>query len=66
MAAMSDPAGATSDPAAVVQRQLEAYNARDLEAFLAVFSADVVVVSGDDGSLIAGNREEMRPRYEQR
>jgi hypothetical protein len=36
---MSDPASA-SDPAAVVQRQLEAYNRKDVDAWLATYAAD--------------------------
>lgn len=31
----------TTDPAAVVQRQLEAYNARDLDALMATYADDV-------------------------
>jgi hypothetical protein len=33
----------TFDPAAFAQRQLDAYNARDLERFLAQYTEDVVV-----------------------
>lgn len=33
----------TFDPAALAQRQLDAYNARDLEGFLAAYTEDVAV-----------------------
>lgn len=35
------PDADANPPGSVVQRQLDAYNARDLEAFLATFDADV-------------------------
>ncbi|GBF92024.1 hypothetical protein Rsub_04748 [Raphidocelis subcapitata] len=50
----------------VVQRQLEAYNARDLEAFLAVFDDDVQAVDAETGAQIATSAAELRPRYERR
>lgn len=37
---MSDASLSVDDPAALVQRQLEAYNAKDVEAWLATYAAD--------------------------
>lgn len=49
-------------PAAVVQRQLEAYNARDLEALLAVYAPDARQYEHPD-RLLATGTEEMRARF---
>ena len=46
-----------------VEAQLEAYNARDVERFLACYSADVVVQDGAGTTLMQG-REAMRAEYE--
>ncbi len=51
------------NPAAVAQAQLDAYNARDLERFLAVYHPDVIVARKPSGEIIAKGREAMRPRY---
>jgi hypothetical protein len=53
-------------PVSVVQRQLEAYNARDLDAFMAVMADDVVAVDAETGALIAEGAAALRLRYEQR
>ena len=55
---------ATARPSAVdvVQRQLEAYNARDLEAFAGTYSDDVLITSGDGKVLVLG-KEGLRERY---
>jgi hypothetical protein len=45
-----------------VQRQLECYNARDLEGFLACYDPDVRIRHGDGRELWAG-LEQMRARY---
>ncbi|KIY99579.1 hypothetical protein MNEG_8383 [Monoraphidium neglectum] len=50
----------------VVQRQLEAYNARDLEAFMAVMADDVVALDTETGAVIASSSAELRPRYAKR
>ncbi|KAI8472591.1 MAG: hypothetical protein J3K34DRAFT_413574 [Monoraphidium minutum] len=50
----------------VVQRQLEAYNARDLEAFMAVMADDVVALDAETGAVIATGAAELRPRYVER
>lgn len=43
-----------SDPISVVERQLDAYNAHDLEGFCACFSRDVVVMNADGERTIEG------------
>lgn len=48
-----------SDP---VQAQLEAYNARDLERFVACYTPDVVVEDGA-GNLMFQGHDAMRERY---
>ena len=49
-------------PDAIVERQLEAYNQRDLEGFLATYSDDVVLVNFPGEVLYIG-KDEMRARY---
>ncbi|PAW72731.1 MAG: steroid delta-isomerase [Opitutia bacterium Tous-C4FEB] len=49
-------------PAAVVQRQLDAYNARDVDAFLATYAADARQFEHPDKRLATGHAE-MRPRF---
>ncbi len=49
----------TTDP---VERQLEAYNARDIERFVPCFTEDVLVEDGE-GTLLFRGREELRARY---
>ncbi len=46
----------------VVQRQLEAYNARDLEAFAATYADDVLITSGD-GQVVVLGKDGLRERY---
>jgi hypothetical protein len=45
-----------------VQRQLDAYNAHDVEAFLSCYASDVVVRHGDGRVLMTGH-DEMRTDY---
>ena len=45
-----------------VERQLEAYNARDVERFVACFTDDVVVEDGEGRTLMTG-RAEFREAY---
>jgi uncharacterized protein (TIGR02246 family) len=45
-----------------VARQVDAYNAHDLEAFLACYADDVVVTSGNGDVLMEG-REAIRAQY---
>jgi hypothetical protein len=49
-------------PDAVVQRQLDAYNARDVDALLATYAPDARQFEHPD-KLIATGHAEMRPRF---
>ena len=57
------PAAATSE--SIVQAQLDAYNARDVNAFLATYSDDVELFE-HPGKLLAKGLGQMRERYEVR
>eukprot|EP00741_Cyanophora_paradoxa_P013624 tig00020704_g13153.t1 len=63
---MASTAEKAQSPIAVVQRQVETYNARDIDAFLACFADDALLVNLDDGKVLASGKEEMRPRYVER
>jgi hypothetical protein len=55
-----------SSPEAIVQRQLEAYNARDLSAWLATYAPDAQQFELHGSSLAAGHaqmRERMAVRF---
>jgi len=52
----------TTDIEAPVRRQLEAYNRRDTDAFVASFSQDCVVEDGA-GNLLMRGRDAMRDSY---
>jgi hypothetical protein len=52
-------------PAAVVQRQLDAYNARDVDALLATYAPDARQYE-HPGTLLATGHEEMRGRFSAR
>ena len=45
----------------VVQRQVEAYNAQDLDAFVRTYADDVVVTAG--GKVIMQGKDALRERY---
>jgi hypothetical protein len=51
-----------NDPARVVQRQLDAYNARDIDALLATYASDAKQYELG-GALLARGHDEMRPRF---
>lgn len=51
------------DPTELVQRQLDAYNARDIDAFVACFSETVCLRELRDNSLIAEGHSAMRELY---
>ncbi len=55
---------ATSTPESLVQEQLNAYNARNIEAFLAPYSEDVMLFDFPD-TLSGKGKAEIRPGYEQ-
>ena len=46
-----------------VEVQLAAYNARDLDAFIACYTADCAIDDGAGNRLMTGHAE-MRPRYQ--
>jgi len=50
-------------PEEVVQLQVEAYAARDIDAFLSFYAEDAKLYRHPTGELIADGRESMRPRY---
>jgi hypothetical protein len=49
-------------PAEVVQRQLDAYNARDVDALLATYAPDAQLFE-HPGTLLATGHTELRPRF---
>jgi imidazolonepropionase-like amidohydrolase len=53
-------------PESVVQRQVEAYNARDIEAFLSFYANDVVIRRLPSGEVAWDSKDAMRPRYAKR
>ncbi len=55
---------ATARPSAVdvVQRQVEAYNAHDLDAFAAAYADDVLITSGK-GEVVVLGKDGLRERY---
>ncbi len=53
------------DPEALAQRQLNAYNARDLETFVAQYDPEVEIVDLD-GKLVSKGRKAFRERYAER
>ena len=55
----------TLQPAAVVQAQLDAYNARDIEALMRTYAPDAQQFALH-GALLAEGRDAIRPRYEAR
>ncbi len=59
------PVKAASPPEAVVQAQVEAYNARNIDAFLATYSDDAQLFEFPD-KLIAKGSTQLRERYEAR
>ncbi|RYY64817.1 MAG: steroid delta-isomerase [Chitinophagaceae bacterium] len=50
-------------PLALVQRQLNAYNARDLEAFIEPYADDVELYDYKTGKLLGKGKENMRKDY---
>ena len=56
----------SDDPVAVVERQLAAYNARDLERFAATYSADVAIYRMPSLEAAIRGQEQLRAVYRQR
>jgi hypothetical protein len=54
------------DPVAVVERQLAAYNARDLERFAATYSDDVTIHRMPDQMHAIRGKEQLRAVYRER
>ena len=61
---MTAPDSAT-DPATIVQRQLDAYNARDVDALLATYAPDARQFA-HPATLLASGAADMRERMAQR
>ena len=59
----NDPVHPQLTPGEAAQRQLDAYNARDLESFLAAYAPDCVVRAFPAGEVMMQDREAMRARY---
>lgn len=55
----------TTDPASVVQRQLEAYNDRDVDALMAIYAADAQLFEHPD-KLLAQGTAALRERFAMR
>jgi hypothetical protein len=49
-------------PSDVIDRQLAAYNERDLDAFVGCYASGATVVQ-PDGSILASGHQEIRERY---
>lgn len=52
-----------STPEQIVQRQLDTYNARDIEGFMSVMSQDVVLVNFQDQKVLAQGHNEVKDIY---
>ena len=56
---------AAADPVAVVDKQLTAYNAKDVEAFLSCYAADAELLELPDKPIVKGEAA-LRERYTKR
>lgn len=56
---------ATGRPKAgdVVQKEIEAYNAQDADAFAATYAEDAVITAGPEKKVVAQGRTAIRERY---
>jgi hypothetical protein len=52
-----------SNPAWVVQQQVDAYNERDIDRFVSLFSEDVEVGRFPEGGEVSRGRDKLRQRY---
>lgn len=52
----------SESPEEIVQRQLNAYNARNIEAFIATYSKDIEIFDSE-GKLLMKGHDDMRKRY---
>jgi hypothetical protein len=55
--------GADSLPLRVAERQIDAFNRRDLDAFMALYADDAVVREFPSGAVIATGKAAIRARY---
>lgn len=46
----------------IIEEQLRAYNARDLEGFVATYSPEIVIEDGENNLLMKGH-DQLRERY---
>jgi hypothetical protein len=53
------------DPTSIVQRQLDAYNQRDLDAFMALFAAEACGYELGSPTPTMNGKAEIRARYQQ-
>jgi hypothetical protein len=53
----------SESPEAVVQRQLEAYNAHDIDAFMATYSQNIKIMEFPSGLVLMDGHEAMRAEY---
>jgi hypothetical protein len=51
------------NPEYVVEKQVQAYNARDIDLFLSYYAEDAVIVRHPSGEVIARGRDAMRETY---
>ena len=59
---MAPYANAATDPEAIVQAQLEAYNAHDIDAFVATYADDAQIFE-HPAKLLAAGPAQLRERY---
>jgi hypothetical protein len=50
-------------PEEVVQKQLQYYNARDIEGFLSVFDSTILITSYSDGQIVVQGIQQCRQVY---
>lgn len=53
----------SESPESVVQRQLEAYNAHDIDAFMATYSQTIQLIAFPSGEILSEGQEAMRANY---
>ncbi|WP_139490344.1 nuclear transport factor 2 family protein [Brevibacillus dissolubilis] len=51
------------NPVYIVQKQLDAYNAQDIDAFMATYTEDVEIYNFKTGELLYSGQEKMRASY---
>lgn len=50
----------------LVDQQVSAYNARDIDAFMATYAEDAKIISAASGEVVMDGHEGMRDRYKER